>query len=276
MGASRTTGWIVGTVVAVMAVLFAGWFLVAGPRFEAAAATLSEAEGVAGQNELLQLKIDKLRADSANLEAYRAEVAGLQAQIPTDGELADYTREVAAAADDSGAFLLDFTPGYGQLFTPAVVVAPVPVAPAEGETTGTEGTEATGGAEGTDATDGTTPVPAPVESTVPEGFIAVPFSARVVGTYAQTSAFLETLQTGTERLFLVTQIDAIRQSASEESPTRPATADGDVELTVSGFTYVLRDLVQPPVGEPTEEEPAAPLPGSDRNPFAPLPGTASS
>lgn len=271
MRGTRATGWVVGTVLGVIAIFALTWFFVAAPRFEAAAETMLQVENTRSQNELLALKNAQLKSDFAKLEEYKAEVATLQAQMPAEARLADLTREVDRLAEANGVFLLEVTPGPGQVFMPAVppaVAAPAPEAPPADGTDEELSTESETGTIA-DVAEGAAPA-APSAPTAPEGMVAVPFGVKVVGTYAQTTAFLEALQTQMPRLYLVTKVDATRQTEQEGTPSRPATADGDLELSVNGFTYVLLDtaVVPPPV---EGEEPApVPLPSSDRNPFAPL------
>lgn len=271
MRASRATGWVVGTLFGVLVVFAVTWFLVAGPRFAAADETMLQAENTRSQNEILALQNVQLKSDFAKLEEYRAEVATLRAQMPADAGLAELTREVDRLAEANGVFLLEITPGAGQAFLPAPPPIPATPAPAPAPAEGEGGEVSTESETGTvaDVAEGTAPA-APVAPLTPEGMVAVPLGMRVVGGYAETTAFLEALQTQMSRLYLVTKADATRQTDQEATPSRPATTAGDLELSISGFTYVLLDLA--PVTPPVEgEEPApAPLPSSDRNPFVPL------
>lgn len=271
MRSTKATGWVAGTIVLVLGILAATWFLLAAPRFEAAANTMLEAENARAQNDLLNLQLAKLRADYENLDAYRAEVAELQAQIPADAQLAEYTRTVQEIADATGVFVLEVTPGAGQVFTLPIQAAAQATAPADGVETGTVADVSEGGTTAEPAAPAEPTAPAaPAGPTVPEGMVAVPFSVRVVGTYDSTSAFLERLQTGTDRLLLVTHVDGARQQAQEATPSHPAVADGDVELAVTGFTFVLRDLTQPAPTDGEGETEPQPLPTGGDNPFAPL------
>jgi Tfp pilus assembly protein PilO len=273
MTGSRTAGWIVGTVVLVLALLGGTWFLLAAPRFEAAAATLLEAENSRAQNDLLQSQNARLKADFENLEAYRAEVAALQLQIPATADLPGYARTVADLAASNGVTLLEVSPGAALVVTvptPPVAAAPAP-APAEEGADGDDGLS-TDSETGTlaDADLGSGQPAAPVGPVPPDGLVAVPFTFKVLGTYDATNAFLAAMQTGTERLFLVTTVDEVSQQEAEATASKPAIADGDVELTVSGYTYVLPDAVPTTPADEAEEPAPTPLPNTDRNPFAPL------
>lgn len=271
MTGSRTAGWVVGTVVLVLAILAGTWFLLAAPRFEAAADTMLQVENSRSQNDLLQAQNAKLRSDFENLEAYKAEVAMLQQQIPGTAALPAYARTVADLATANGVALLEVSPGAA---TVVVVPTPVAAAPAPAPVEGAGDELSTESETGTiaDAGLGSDQPAAPTGPVAPDGLVAVPFTFKVLGTYDATNAFLAALQTGTERLFLVTQVDGTRQQEAEATPSKPAIAEGDVELTVTGYTYVLPDAAPTPEapGEGVEEPAPAPLPSTARNPYAPL------
>ncbi|WP_199424063.1 hypothetical protein [Actinotalea solisilvae] len=262
----RAGGWIAGAVFVVLAMAAGTWFLVAAPGFERASATRLQAQDTRSRNDLLEVQLVQLRADFEKLPEYRAELAALQAQIPTTGRIADYTRAVQQLADANGVSVVEMSPG-----TSTVLTLPTPAAPAPAPTEpGTEG-------DGTEAPDGTVDAAgAPTAATeaatlaalVPEGFSYVPLSLKVVGPFANVNAFLRQAQTGTDRLYLVTGLDGTRQKAADASGGKPAVADGDLELMITGAIFVLPDPYAVPV-PPTEEAPV-PLPTSERNPFAPL------
>ena len=267
MRSTRSAGWIGGTVVLILLIFVATWFLVAGPRFEAASTTLADAADVRARNVVLETQNAKLREDFAKLDDSKAELATLQTQIPTDAQLSNYLRTVDELATAAGVFVLEVNPG-----TPQIVTIPTPVvtvAPAAEPTT-----EATPAAP----SDGTAE-PAAADPAVPEqidGFVAVPLVLKVVGPYANVSAFLLQLQTGPARLFLTVVLEGTSQDVQAATGGVPDIAAGDLELTITGFTYVLVDpqsAAADGTGTTEGEQHAAPvLPGSDRNPLAPLTG----
>lgn len=279
MRGARAGGWIAGTIVLILALGAATWFLVAGPVFARAAETQFLAADQQAQNDLLVLQNAQLAQDFDKLDQHRAALAAAQAQIPPSGQIVVYLRTVEALATASGVDVVQLSPGIPQTVVPAIAPAPVEPAtdpaaedPADGEDS--EGTEQEDAAEdvgGTaGATDGATGVD-PLAPAVPEGFIAVPVTIKVVGPFANATSFLRLLQTGTERLTLVTGLDGTRQVAAEASGGRPAVADGDIELTVSGFIFTLLDPAQEvPVPADGEVPAPTPLPTTDRNPFVPL------
>lgn len=269
MRGTRAGGWIAGAVVAILAIFAGTWFFVAGPRFESAALTLAEAESNQVQNDLLRAHLAKLRADAENLDVYKTELTALRKQIPADADLTAYTRIVEQIASANSVTVITLSPGPAQTVVAVGDPGVAPAAPVP-EPAPVEETEAID-----PAADVAEPVaPAPLGPEQVEGFVSIPVTLQVAGTYANVAAFLEALQTGTERLFLITQLDSAAMEASEATPSRPALADGDLEVTVQGLAYVLVSPESATVTEGEQVEVApVPLPTTDRNPFAPLPGT---
>lgn len=265
---ARSTGWIAGTVVLVLAIFAATWFLLAGPRFDAAAQTMLQAENAAAQNDLLTLQNAQLRSDFESLDQYKAEVAALQVQIPTEERIADYLRTLDQVATDQQVFLSDFSPAVPLAFAPVPPSAPAPAPTEELETEGDVAEAAE--PDGTLDDLAEQPAPGPSGPVAPEGMVSIPFTMTVTGTYANGTNFLQAIQTGTDRLMLVTKVDGFRQQAAEATEFRPAIADGDVQFLVTGFLYVLPEDVVAPTPVEGEEPAPVPLPSSDRNPFAPL------
>lgn len=272
MRTTRAGGWIAGTVVLILAIFAITYFFLAAPRFEDAAATMLTAEQTRSQNDVLTLQNAKLKADFERLDEYKTELSSLHEQIPTTAELAAFNRSIADLASQQGVFVLGVAPGLPVALTvptPPAAPAPPVAEPAEGE----DEVSTDGGETGdlTDVTTGTVTEPAgPVQ--IP-GLVAVPLQITVVGPYAKISGFLGALQTGQSRLFLVTGLDATQQDQQDAAGDRPAVAAGDLEMTVTGYMYVLEAPVPAATLVTDAEAAPVPLPASDRNPFAPLPGT---
>lgn len=266
MGGAKRTTWIAGTVVVALLMLVASWFLAIMPKLSDASDVRAQAQQTRDQNDLLELKLTQLKADFEKLDEYKAELAGLQQQIPTQEQLAEYLRQLDAIATAQGVTIT--------VLTPAVPEAVVLAAPAAATTT-TESTDGTSSTDDSSSTDesATTDTTAPVASGVPTGFMAIPVQMTAVGTYDATSAFLSDLQNGTQRLFLVSALQGTSQDDAESSGGKPATGVGDLEIIVTGYLYVLPDSL----GTAAVVDPAAPaptLPGAvpGKNPLVPIPG----
>ena len=276
MRSTRAGGWVAGAIVLTLAIFASTWFFGAQPRLDAAAQTREQEASTRAQNATLRAKIAELKKDFDNLDEYRSELATLRTQVPTGADLSGYTRVLQGLADTAGVTLTSLAPGVPQVVTPPGADQAQP-APAATDTT-------VDGAGSGDAT------PAPVDPAAEaaaslakqiDGMVAMPMTITVVGTYAGVSTFLQSVQTGADRLYLAVSLDGARQLKADASGGRPATEDGDLELAIDGWLYVLpqsseyRDfLAAQGEGTVTPDTPGPPeLPGSDRNPFTPLPGT---
>ncbi|GAA2723700.1 hypothetical protein CAE01nite_11320 [Cellulomonas aerilata] len=237
--------------------LVASWLLLFGPLLDQAAATRAQAEQVRDQNEALRASVDALRADFAHLAEYESELTALDAAVPSRATLTDLTRELAAAATAAGVTIV------GMDVSTAVALTGEPVAPpaaAEGAASDTAAT--------TDPAAPAAPAAppagaAPVAPPVP-GMVAIPLSIDVVGSVEPARAFLAAVQTALDRQLLVTTLAVKALEESDPTDRMPATAVGDVEVTVGALAYVLPRSDS----EPTED--GVPLPGgSGANPFVP-------
>jgi Tfp pilus assembly protein PilO len=222
MGAVKRSTWIGGAVFFAVAIAVAAWFLIIAPTIATAADSRAQAESTRQQNQVLALSVTKLKADFAKLPAYRAELATLRGQIPAGAALSDYLRQLSTIAA-ARSVAISVTPAPPLVVVPAVAVAPVaPVA-----------APATPAA----ATPAATPAPAAPVAAAPvpgTALTAIPISITATGSYDQTLAFLNDLQTATPRLFLVSGL------TSTAKPASTGTA-AEQELLISGFAYVLPD-----------------------------------
>ena len=265
MASTKRSTWIGGSVVVTALLVAAAWLLAISPAFTAAAEVRDETLQTQERNDLLQMKVTKLAADFRKLDEYKAELAGLQVQVPVELALSDLLRGIEETAVRHGVVVTALASN-----PPVTAVAPVGAAPAAAEPvadgTADEGATAT---EGEDAA----AVPAPPAGVaVPGGLVSVPLTITVVGGYEATLAFLDDLQNVIPRLVLVTDVTGTSQEESPASGGKPETARGDQELTLSAFAYVLPDPAAPPA---TDGETApAPLPGPvpGKNPLVPAAG----
>ncbi|KRD45104.1 hypothetical protein ASE38_14025 [Cellulomonas sp. Root930] len=263
MGSAKKSTWVGATVFAALVIMAAAWFLAISPTMSAAAEIRDQAEQTVSQNEMLELQLAQLKADFEKLPEYKAELATLQQQIPTDAMLSDYLRQLQQIAAAHAVTLTTITPAPAQLVALAApAAAPEVTAPAEG----TEG-------EVEPAATDPSAVAAPPVAAGPAGLAAIPFSLTVLGSYDNTNAFLWDLQNATPRLFLVSGVTGTAQKEGEENAGKPATVDGDQELVVTGFTYVLPDAsAVPPTVDPNAPPPALPGAVPGKNPLLPIAG----
>lgn len=258
MSAKNTT-WVGGAVFGAVVILAAGWTFAISPAMTRADDAQTETTSVEGHNTALQRTLKKLKSQYENIDASKRDVAAIETQIPTTAQLADYLREVAAVTDASGAFIVSISPGVPVTVVPAEVTgseAPAPTdttteSPSDGSTTAP--TESPSDAAPADASASA--------GTGIAGFVAVPVDITLLGHVGNVTSALASLQSSTSRLFLVTAMTGKGTDAKEASEGKPATAKGDLELTISGYIYVLQDTTaSAPSDTPTTP---GPLPQGD-------------
>ncbi|MDQ0373905.1 hypothetical protein [Cellulomonas humilata] len=264
MGGKSST-WIGGAVVVALLIVVGGWFVAISPTLDATATASADADAATARNEQLRLQLATLKKQFENLDSYKAELNVARVEIPTTGDLSGFARQIDALGVASGLTVVSVAPGTPIDVAPVVPLAPVEVAPAEGEST--EGETAEGEAT-PDAAEGDAAVPPVAVGPAPiEGFVAVPVDVTVLGGVANATTFIAGLQAEGQRLFLVTGFRATGQREADASGGRPATKLGDVEITITGYIYVLKQPA-PPVdpAEPTTP-PALPVPAEAVDPL---------
>lgn len=229
MGRAKTSTWVTGAVFVALMVLALGWFLAISPQLDRASQAREETEAARQQNVVQTQRLATLRQQYEEIDSYKAELAAIHQQIPTTGQMPALVREVNAAAQRSSVTVLSVLPG-----TPETFFAAAPSQP----TVQPEASDA-GDAESEASDD----APAPVAGGAPgvDGMVAVPVQVTVLGSYDAARTFVAELQTGIDRLFVVTTFDVTGQDEAEASGGRPATQEGDAELVVHGYIYVLQD-----------------------------------
>ncbi len=103
--------WLGGGAVVAVAIVLLGWFVVVNPQLSAALSTRSDTESARAQNVVLEAKNAKLKAENDNVAALRASLATALAQLPSDGGLPEFTRQVSKQASDNKVALTSVTVG---------------------------------------------------------------------------------------------------------------------------------------------------------------------
>ena len=261
---SKSSAWVGGTVVVSVLVLALAYFLGVSPTLAAASSARSTTEDARTRNAQLEIQLAQLKEQFANLDASKAELAAIQKQIPSTEQLAEYIRTMQGHAEAVGVTIVELDVAEPEAVAPADLSAAAPTteAPADGTEAPADGAEAP--AEEAEApADGAAPeVPAPTGPQPVEGFAGYQITVTVVGTVTNGLNFLERMQTSGDRLFLATDYEAKGLPAEAAKGMRPETQEGDMELKISGYVWVLPDLTTGTAPtDPAEEEPLAPLPG---------------
>jgi hypothetical protein len=244
MGTSKTTPWVLGAAIGAVVILLGAWFLAISPKMAAASDERDQAQVQKSRVDQLQIQLASLKHDFENIGDLRTQLGDLQVQIPSDEQLSTLLRQVNAIATETSMVVTSVTAS-----SPTEVVGTG--SPAASKVT-------TDGASATQPTATTQAV---------TGFYAISTEIVVVGTYPNTVAFLDKLQTGNPRLVLVSRIDMVSQQVTGAQGGVPALAAGDIELTFTAYAFAMPDLRHPVVA-PTPVP--LPVPAAQPNPFLPL------
>jgi Tfp pilus assembly protein PilO len=186
---TSTRKWSLLTMVLIVAILAASWFLLVSPERSKASKLKVQTTSQDQANSQLKEKIAQLMAQQQDLPRQEARLAQIRRQIPENPALPALIRDLSAAAKKAGLSLESLAPS-----DPVAVVAPVaaavpaPVstdAPTDGSTAGTA----------------TTAVVAPAAPAVT--LYQVPIVLRAQGSYFEVEQFVNKLE-GLRRSFLVT------------------------------------------------------------------------
>jgi Tfp pilus assembly protein PilO len=258
---SQTKTWV-GLAVLLGLVLVAGtWFGAISPVLTRTSDTQDSILDAKARTDQLTVQLATLAKQYEEIDTYRAELSELEAQIPSEAEMADYRRVLSTAATESGVTILTLSSG-----------SPMPTqaasAPAAATTDSSEASNETAGENsGDDAADTAAPQAAPAGAQA--RLVGVPMNITVLGTYANSMAFLNKVQSQVSRLMLIGSISSTSQTETPAGNGLPATAAGDIELSLDGYVMVLPDSA---AAEPeTDADAVDPvLPTSARNPFVPV------
>ena len=243
MNLTKRSAWTLGTAGLCVAISASSWFLVIDPERAEAAESRQQTVVTQDSNAALELKIEQLRLQYADLPARQAELAAVRAALPEEPALAQLIRELQSAAQDAGLTLDSVNAGSVSVVVvddTAVTAVPEAEPSAEPSAEATTGTDAADGS-GTAADTGTDPSgdaagPHAV-ATVPTGPVlaSVPITVTTTGDFAQTSLFLKNVQVGMTRALLV---DALTLDVVEASDDVEA---GTIAGNLSGRVFVFVD-----------------------------------
>jgi Tfp pilus assembly protein PilO len=164
--------WSILTVVAVIIVFAAGWFLLVKPQNSKASDLRSQALTQEQQNAVLQSQIATLQSEEKSLPEQQAELRKFSTQVPENAAEPTIIRQLSAAAAGAGVDLVSMTPG-----TPAAVVSPTVTEPAPTDPTAATGTTSLTGA------------------TAAGGLTQLPISIGITGTFPNVESFFQSLET---------------------------------------------------------------------------------
>jgi hypothetical protein len=103
--------WIGVGVLGVLLVVVLAWFALIGPELASATSLDNETSQTQTQNTVLQGKVAKLQADSANMDGLNQQLRDAQAALPPDSGMPDFTRQLGQQAAVAGVVITDITTG---------------------------------------------------------------------------------------------------------------------------------------------------------------------
>jgi len=234
---SKSLPWIAGTAFLAILILAFAWFVVVSPARESTDSDRQQAEQQDQANALLAITNAGLAKEFANLDQYKAELADAHTQIPATIDQPAFSRELDALATRSGVWIKSIAFSTSMNLADS---APSPQPSAEGSSDSSDSGDTTPAVGEGDASGGG------AAATVPPNMYGVPVSVTVIGSPDDAKSFVNSLQTGTGRLVLVTGISLARQTEQASADGLPAIKDGDFEETITGLTYLLQDTSTTP------------------------------
>ena len=115
--------WTILTVVAVIVVFAAGWFLLVKPQKAKATNLRSQAATQQQANQVLLSQIARLQAEEKSLPQQQAALRKFTSQVPDNAAEPTIIRQLSAAATGSGVDLVSMTPGVASPVVSATTAA---------------------------------------------------------------------------------------------------------------------------------------------------------
>ncbi len=238
--AGQSRWWIAGGVLVAVLLAAGSWLMLIGPKLDDADSVRAQAQSASDQNTVLQIKVNKLRADSASMPDLLRQLDTLHAQLPTSSGLDAFTRQLSRDAADAGVTLTSIVIG-----VPTVVKASsAPKAAPTGETAGTAGSDAAGsagaGSGSGDASDAAS-TPGAATSTQPAAPAAatslytIPVTVAATGRLADQRTLLHAIQAQGPRGALVS---SVQFAPAPEVADRPGGEPGDAQPSGAPGTTV--------------------------------------
>jgi Tfp pilus assembly protein PilO len=238
--------WIIGSVLAMVALLALGWLLGIQPQLTSAATAVAQRVGVEQVNAAHEASLAKLKEDFTEIDALNEELVSISRSVPFGTDVPDYVDQLDALAKANNVTLKALTVADPAAYTPVAPAAPVAPPAAEGSVAAATPTPAPAAAPVETAPAPGAP-PVTNETITSENFASLGVNITVAGNYSDVLNFVNGLQTGS-RLFLVTGLatKAEEQSVAPETTTSAvdddeavASSPSGVEGTISGLIYAL-------------------------------------
>lgn len=218
--------WDIGAILAMVAIVAAGWFLGIQPQLATAATADRSRVAAQLQNASNETMLASLKRDFSKIGALKIQLASLQDSVPENTGISALVTEFDSLAGAHQVAVTAIRVADATVYSPPVASVLTPAAKSTAGPTSTA-----------------TPTPAPVAPTAPIGtlqvanpkitaanFVAIPVQLSITGQYPNVLDFVNGLQTG-QRLFLVTSLSIKTAKGNAASP--------GFESSIGGLVYVL-------------------------------------
>ena len=216
--------WVLGAVLASIAIIVLGWIVGISPKLAEADAAAVSRLNVEAQNTATEAATGLLKQQFAGITKVKADLKKLQVIIPEDMALEPFFDEIVAAAAANGVVLTNISAQEGAIYGGSV------------DPNAASSSTAVQPEAGAAATDPNAPA-AGLAASLSGRFFTIGVTVKAQGSADQLYALTQTLQEGA-RLFLVTDVQFTVESGSPGA-------------TISGFVYVVRASAPAPV-EPAQ------------------------
>lgn len=206
--------WVIGSVLAIVVTIAAGWFIGISPQLVAASTANNDSATVMAANSRNEILLAKLKRDYANIDAIKNQVSTLQQSVPTTASISSFVTELNTLANARKITLKTISVSDAKPYTPT-----------------TQATASKGS--------GTTyPQTNPKITTT--NFVIIPVQIGVTGDYAKVLDFVNDLQSG-RRLYLVSALSTMGATNSKGVKGSPTFTGGSqkVDSSITGYIYVL-------------------------------------
>jgi len=207
--------WVMGAIVAIVALVGGGWLLGIAPQLAVAATANTDRANMVVANARNQVVLAKLKRDYENIGVLRNQLSTLQKAVPAKADISSFVTELNSLAGAHKVTLKSITVSDAKPYTPATQAA----ASAAGKTTSAPQTN---------------------PKITAANFVIIPVQISVAGDYGRVLDFVNDVQMG-QRLILVSSLSTTGATDSKGTKGSPSTSGGaqKVDSSIGGYIYVL-------------------------------------
>lgn len=211
---NRNRIWVIGSVLAMVVTVAAGWFIGISPQLAVAASAKSDRTNVVTANARNEILLAKLKRDFQNIDALKNQVSTLHESVPTSADISSFVTELNSLANARKVTLKTISVSDAKPYTPATQV--------------------------TAAKSGGASAPQTNPKITATNFVTIPVQISVTGDYGRVLDFVNDVQLG-RRLFLVSALSSRGATNAKGVKGSPTISGGSqrVESSITGYIYVV-------------------------------------